>query len=299
MTGVIGVVGSLNLDLVARVPHLPAPGETVLGDALARHPGGKGGNQAVAAARLGVPVAFFGAVGDDAFGAELVAGLAAEGIDTRGVRRAEGASGCALIGVADDGENAICVLPGANRAAPLPPPRWPSELRLLLMQLELPLPTVSAWAAAASAAGVPVLLNAAPMTTLPPALLESVDTLVVNEGELRALGARSAADAAALGPRRVVVTHGAEGARAWDGARSWRQPAHRVRVVDSTGAGDSFCGALAAALWQGRPFDEALARAVCAASLACTRVGARAAMPDGAALEAALAGTDQPRKETR
>ncbi len=284
----IGVVGSLNLDLVARVPHLPAAGETVLGGTLARHPGGKGGNQAVAAARLGAAVAFFGAVGEDAFGAELVAGLAAEGVDTAGVRRVPGASGCALINVADDGENAISVLPGANLQAPLPPLPWPAALRLLLMQLEVPLPTVAAWAEAARAAGVPVLLNAAPMAALPPALLQALDLLIVNEGELQALGARNAAEAAARGPKSVVVTRGAHGVRAWHAGREWEQRALAVPVADTTGAGDTFAGALAAALWQQRPFGEALARATVAASLACTRVGARAAMPTAAELDTAI-----------
>ncbi len=290
----IGVVGSLNLDLVARVPHLPAAGETVLGGALARHHGGKGGNQAVAAARLGAPVAFYGAVGDDGFGAELVASLAVEGVDTGGVLRAPGASGCALISVADDGENAICVLPGANAAAPLPPPDWPTALRLLLLQLEVPLPTVTAWARAARAAGVPVLLNAAPMARLPAALLRAVDLLLLNEGELQALGVQGAREAAALGPRSVVVTRGAQGALAWHEGREWHQPALPVPAVDTTGAGDTFSGALAAALWQGRPFGEALARAAAAASLACTRIGARAAMPTADELASALE-----REETR
>ncbi len=281
----IGVVGSLNLDLVARVPHLPAAGQTVLGGALARFHGGKGGNQAVAAARLGAPVAFFGAVGDDGFGADLVAGLEAEGVDAAGVARVAGASGCALINVADDGENAISVLPGANLAAPGPPAVWPSPMRLLLMQLEVPLPTVTAWALAARAAGVPVLLNAAPMAVLPPSLLQAVDLLLVNEGELQALGARSAAEASGLGPKSVVVTRGARGVQAWHEGRAWSQAALQVQAVDTTGAGDTFAGALAAALWQRRPFGEALARAAAAASLACTRVGARAAMPTIAELE--------------
>jgi len=280
----LAVVGSLNLDLVARVPHIPAPGETVLGTALSRHQGGKGGNQAVAAARLGVPVRFFGAAGDDAFGDELALGLQREGIDGAGLLRVPGPSGCALIHVADDGENAISVMPGANLHAPAPPPHWPADLRMLLMQLEVPLPTVVAWAEVAAAAGVPVLLNAAPMQALPSALLQRLDTLVVNETEFAALGA----EAAGLGPRRIVVTLGARGARAWHEGCWIEQPAHAVQVADSTGAGDTFVGALAAGLWQGRSFAEAMHRAGVAGALACTRLGAREGMPRAAELEAEL-----------
>jgi ribokinase len=284
----IAVAGSLNLDLVARVPRIPAPGETVLGSALTRHQGGKGGNQAVAAARLGVPVRFFGAVGDDAFGAELGEALLAEGIDTVGLRRVHGASGCALISVSDTGENAISVLPGANLQAAGPPAVWPPELRALLLQLEIPMGAVMAWAGAARAAGVPVWLNAAPMTALPAELLTMLDLLVVNEAELEALGVRDVAAAALLGPRRVVVTLGARGAVAWDGGRRIDEPAHDVWVVDSTGAGDTFVGVLCASLWQGRIFDHALHRAGVAAALACAKVGAREGMPTALELDAAI-----------
>ena len=288
MAAVIGVVGSLNMDFVARVPRLPAAGETVLGGALERHPGGKGGNQAVAAARLGAAVRFFGAVGDDAFGAELAAGLAAEGVDTGGLLRVAGASGCALVNVAADGENAISVLPGANAHAPRPPAAWPGVLRHLLLQLELPLPTLQAWVEAAHAAGCPVLLNAAPMLALPAGLLRAVDALVVNQHELQALAGGRLADAASLGPRAVVVTRGAAGASALVEGRLVEQAAPAVDVVDTTGAGDSFVGALAAGLAQRRDFAAALARAVVAASLSCTRPGARAGMPTAAELEAAM-----------
>jgi ribokinase len=284
----LAVVGSLNLDLVARVPRLPVPGETVLGRALERHAGGKGGNQAVAAARLGAVVRFYGAVGSDAFGDELAAGLRAEGIATGGLLRVDGPSGCALVQLADGGENTISVMPGANRSAPLPPAAWPGELRALLLQLEIPLATVLAWAQAAQQAGRPVLLNAAPMQALPPGLLPGVDTLVLNATELDALTGGDLAAASALGPRRVVVTLGDRGALAWDAGRRIEVAPHPVWMVDSTGAGDTFSGALAAALWQGRPFDEALARASVAGALACARVGARAGMPNTAELEWAL-----------
>jgi ribokinase len=284
----IAVLGALNLDLVAHLPRLPRPGETVLGHSLARHAGGKGGNQAVAAARLGAPVRFYGAVGQDAEGEELIAGLAREGIDTRQVLRVARPTGCALVQVADDGENCIAVLPGANDLAPQPPPAWPQELVRLMLQLELPLPTVMAWAAAAAQAGVPVLLNAAPATALPAELLRGLDCLLVNEPEGRALIEGDIAALATLGPRRVIVTLGARGALAWAEGRRLQQLPHDVWMTDSTGAGDTFAGALAAALWQGRPFDEALRRAGVAAALACTRRGARVGMPTELELEAAL-----------
>lgn len=286
----IVVAGSLNLDLIARVPRLPAAGETVIGHTLTRHHGGKGGNQAVAAARLGADVAFHGAVGDDDFGAALVAALRADGVHTAGVVHADGPSGSALVQVADDGGNTISVLPGANGFAPGPPPQWPPEWRWLLLQLEIPLPTVMAWADAARRAGVPVLLNAAPAVDLPPALMQAVDLLLVNESELATLGCESIDAAATLGPRRVVVTLGARGSVAWDGGRRLAQAPHDVWMVDSTGAGDTFAGALVASLDAGRGFEEALTRAGVAAALACTQLGAREGMPTLAALESALAG---------
>lgn len=288
----IVVVGSVNMDLVARVPHIPAPGETVLGGALERHPGGKGANQAVAAARLGAAVAFVGAVGDDAFGAEMLDGLRAEGIDVRRTARVEGASGCALISVADDGENAIAVLPGANaRVAPPETGDFGGAPGWLLLQLEVPLPTVTAWARAAAAAGWRVMLNAAPMAPLPEALLSAVDTLVVNQGELAALAGSAAAPLQAVaqrGPRRIVVTLGEAGCRAWDDGRVVEVPGRRVEVVDTTGAGDSFVGALAASLDAGETFDAALRRAVVAGALSCTAAGARGGMPDAVRLAQAM-----------
>ena len=292
----IVVAGSLNMDLVGRVARLPAWGETVMGESLSRFAGGKGGNQAVAAARLGAQVAFAGAAGDDPFGAELCAGLRAEGIDTQGVVAVSGtATGCALIHVRPDGDNAITVLPGANRRAPLPPLAWPAAWRWLLLQGELPMPTTVAWARAARAAGAKVILNAAPMADLPGDLLSALSLLVVNEGELQALvGAQpdmptALRAAASLGPAVVVATLGARGCAAWDGQTLHAVPARPVTVVDSTGAGDTFVGALAAALWQQRPLAEALLRANAAGALSCTAAGARGGMPRSAELDAWLA----------
>ncbi len=289
----ITVAGSINMDLVARVPHIPAPGQTVLGHHFARHHGGKGANQAVAAARLGAPVQFVGAVGRDAFGDELLAGLRDEGIDVQGLLRVDAPSGCALISVDDHGENAIAVLPGANALAPLPSAQW--HAALLVLQLELPLATCVAWAQVARARGVPVLLNAAPMAALPAALLAAllacVDTLVVNEGELHDLVGTvpdALAAAAALGSQRVVVTLGEDGVRAWDHGHVITCPGHRVELVDSTGAGDTFVGALAASLVQGLAFEPALCRANVAAALSCRAPGARGGMPSAQALALAI-----------
>lgn len=282
------------MDLVGRVPHLPVAGETVLGTAFSRHHGGKGGNQAVAAARIGAPVCFFGAVGRDDFGDELVSGLANEGIDVSRVLRISAPSGCALISVDSHGGNAISVLPGANLQAPPPPDEWLPDVRWLLLQLEVPVPTTLAWARAARAAGTKVLLNAAPMMALPPELLTLVDTLIVNQIELKSLvGAHDDVEtalhaAAALGPRQVVATLGAQGCVAWDGTTLHREPARAVWMVDSTGAGDTFAGALACGLWEGRSFADALMRANVAAALSCTRAGARGGMPTRAELEQTL-----------
>lgn len=289
----IVVAGSLNMDLVGHVARLPTWGETVMGEGFARFAGGKGGNQAVAAARLGAPVAFAGAVGNDPFGSELRDGLRAEGIDVVQLQVMAGeATGCALIHVRPDGENAISVLPGANRKAPAPPSVWPAAWRSLLLQLEIPLATNLAWAQAARSAGVPVALNAAPMAPGLDDLLRHVDLLVLNEGELqRLVGAPVPPDqallaAAARGPSRVVVTMGAKGCLAREGEALLRLRGRAVDVVDSTGAGDTFVGALMASLWQRLGFADALSRANAAAALSCTRPGARGGMPTADELQA-------------
>ena len=283
------VAGSLNLDLVGRAPRIPAPGETVLGGELGRFHGGKGGNQAVAAARLGARVRFFGAVGRDGAGEELLAGLAAERhIDTAGVARVNAATGTALITVSDAGENAITVLPGANREAPLPSAEALRGARCLLLQLEIPLATNEAWARAAREMRVPVMLNAAPARAEAEVLLPLTDLLLVNESEAALLGGDEAA-LAARGPATVVTTLGERGCRVWHRGRSLAVPGHAVEVVDTTGAGDTFAGALAAALAAGKALMPALTEANAAAALSCRRAGAREGMPTRAELEAALA----------
>jgi len=279
------VVGSLNMDLVGRAAHVPAPGETVLGGELQLHAGGKGGNQAVAAARMGVAVALAGAVGNDDHGHALAAGLRDEGIALSRLCTVPGASGAALITVGDDGENAITVLPGANRHAPLPAAGDTlAGIGALVLQLELPLPTVAAWALLAQRCGVPVMLNAAPAMPLPDALWRALDTLLVNREELAQLAGTSDLHAGmqalrARGPRCVIVTMGAQGAVLHSEVGLQSCAAHAVAVVDTTGAGDTFAGVWAALRLQGCSEAQALACANFAAALSCTQAGARGGMP--------------------
>jgi ribokinase len=291
MTARVVVVGSTNLDLVVTAPALPRPGETVLGDAFTTVPGGKGANQAVAAARAGAACAFVGAVGQDSFAAPLRANLAGAGIDVRRLREVPGPSGVALIAVDATAENIIVVAPGANaklstlddddRAAI-------GAADVMLCQLEIPLPFVTAAAEAARAAGTTVMLNAAPARPLPAELLAAVDVLVVNQGEAAALAAPAdrgddpqlLLDELLVLVPRVVLTLGASGALYGDrqGHRV-AVDAVRVKAVDTTAAGDAFTGALAVALAERRPVEEAL-RWACAAGAACAcRPGASTALP--------------------
>lgn len=256
------VVGSLNVDVVVRVPALPRPGETLLGSSVARLPGGKGANQAAALAALGVPVALVGAVGDDADGALCFSSL--DGVDVSGVRRVAAPTGLALIEVDDAGENTIVVVPGANGLA-----EAPAVVGDLLVQLEVPLDVVTR--SVERATGL-VVLNAAPAAALPADLLAQVDVLVVNEGEAALLPADPPVR------RGVVTTLGSRGAvvAAADGSRT-QVPAPVVRAVDTVGAGDAFVGALVAALLDGRDLVEATRHGCAAGALAVTRTGARSA----------------------
>lgn len=285
------VAGSANLDFVVRAPHVPAPGETVLGRDFATFPGGKGANQAVACARAGgVPTRMLLALGEDPYGAVLESALAEAGVEALVVRAPGVASGTAFICLSDDAENAITVAPGANaqlRPQHLPPLHGVGHL---LLQLETPLDTVAAYAQAARAAGVKVMLNAAPAAALPAGLLENIDLLVVNEGELAALAGEGtvAARAARLPVPCVVVTLGARGCLARTGEGIHLQPAFRVDAVDTTAAGDTFCGALAARLAAGAALADALRFASAASALACTRLGAQASVPARAEVDAWL-----------
>lgn len=286
------VAGSANLDFVVRAERIPAPGETVLGHALTTHPGGKGANQAVAAARSGgARTQMLLALGNDAYARPLEESLRSAGVQTHIVRSTTQATGTAFICVSRDGENAITVAPGANMAlAPedLPPL---ADATHLLMQLETPVATVTAYARAAQAAGVKVVLNAAPAQSLDTELLELIDILIVNQGELASITGvdTSIGDALArLQVPLVVVTLGARGCCARRGSAFFLQPAFAVEPLDTTGAGDTFCGVLVAALDGNTGLREALRQACAASALACTRPGAQSSVPEKAEVAAFL-----------
>lgn len=290
--GQVLVAGSANVDFVVRAPHIPMPGETVLGGDLMVVPGGKGANQAVACARAGgARTAVLAALGDDAFAAMLANSLREAGVTLH--RVASGRStGAALITVSDDAENAITVAPGAN--ASLGPADLPdlAGTGILVLQLETPIETVTAFAQAARAAGVTVLLNAAPARALPQALLAAVDVLVVNEAELAAIVGDDDGSIierlAAFGVRCMVATLGGRGCCALADGQYLLQPAFAVDAVDTTGAGDTFVGVLAAAFAQDRPLADGLRRAAAAAALATTLPGAQPSIPEASAVDAFL-----------
>ncbi len=293
-TGSVLVAGSANLDFVVRAHHVPAPGETVLGRDFSTFAGGKGANQAVACARAGgAPTRMLVALGDDAFALPLESGLRSAGVQLEVVRCTDRPTGTAFICLSDDAENAITVAPGANAA--LRAEHLPSlqGIGSLLLQLETPLETVTAYARDATASGVRVVLNAAPARALPEELLADVDVLVVNRGELATVAGSSGSIAEQLARvpvATVVVTLGAHGCCARDPAGWHLQSAFPIAAVDTTGAGDTFCGVLVAALGRGESLDKAL-RAACAASaLACTRLGAQASIPSSEQVQALLAG---------
>jgi ribokinase len=295
MTGQQGsvlVAGSANIDFVVRAAHIPAPGQTVLGGDLIVVPGGKGANQAVACARAGgAATAMLAALGDDPFAPIVERSLADAGV-TLHLVRSERPTGAALITVSDDAENAITVAPGANAA--LAPGDLPdlAGVAWLAMQLETPLPTVAAFARAARAAGVKVMLNAAPARELSDELLAYVDVLVANEEELAAIarpGETIAERLAGLGMPCAVVTLGAQGSCALADGSFHLQPAFRVDAVDTTAAGDTFCGVLAAGLAQGMTLPDAVRAAAAAAALATTRPGAQSSVPNRAEVIALLA----------
>ncbi len=283
------VIGSLNMDLVVRCARLPAPGETVSGHGFATLPGGKGANQAVAAARAGARVAMLGAVGTDGFGATMRAGLVAEGIDLAHLATVPGPSGIALIAVDDDGANQIVVAPGANAAVTttaIDHALDALEPGILLLQHEIPLEVVAHAARAAAARGWFVLLNPAPAALVPTAVWPALDLIAPNETEAAALlGApvtdpdAAAAGLRALGARAALVTLGAAGAVYADAAGPRRVASLPARAVDTTGAGDAFLGALAAMLAAGCRIDEAMGFAAAAAALSVTRPGAQPSLP--------------------
>ncbi|MBG0561938.1 ribokinase [Actinoplanes aureus] len=288
----IVVAGSANMDLVGLAPRLPRPGETVLGDDFVMAPGGKGSNQAIAAALAGGATTFLGAIGSDAFGVTLGARLTAAGVDTSRVRTSYGSSGVAVIMVDRDGENSILVSPGANRTfvdLSADERAAIAGADVLLCQQEIPLETVFAALRAGREAGTRTILNAAPAMDLPPGLLDQVDLLVVNEIEAGAIIGRPEPDMAALldlVPRVVLTLSGAGSRYADRDGRDEQVPAFRVEVADTTAAGDAFTGALAVAWGEGRDLLDAVRWANAAGAVCVQKVGASGALPERAEIEA-------------
>lgn len=278
------VVGSANLDLVATTQRIPAPGETVLGSGYAEHAGGKGLNQAVASARSGAGVAFVGCIGDDDAGRRMRTVLAEDDIDATALAVSSSPTGRALIIVDDTGENSIVVVPGANHDVTLPDTLPAASV--VLCQLEVPLVQVAAALAAGRRAGATTILNPAPATTLPSELVASCDIVVPNEHEVVLLGGADALLAA--GCRAVVVTRGGAGVDIHTSDGIEHCPPFAVDVVDTTGAGDAFCGALAARLAAGDDVHAAVRWAAAAGALATTVVGAVPAQPTAQAIRALL-----------
>jgi ribokinase len=294
MTARVTVVGSLNMDLVARAPRIPQPGETIIGDDFRTVPGGKGANQAVAAARLGAQVSMVGRVGRDAFADPLLNNLAAAGVDHTFVTQdPEAATGVALIVVDDAGQNSIVVASGANMRLSLADVDGAeaaiAAADALLLQLESPLETVTRAAKVARAHGVKVILNPAPARSLPGALLSLVDVLIPNESETALLtgmpvGDQAEAEAAAtalrgLGVGTVILTLGERGALLAREEKTELFPAFDVTSVDTTAAGDAFVGGFAVALAEGQSLAEAVRWGNAAGALATTKLGAQPSLP--------------------
>jgi ribokinase len=293
------VVGSINMDLVVRVPHPPVPGETVLGGEFETFPGGKGANQAVAASRMGGEVAMVGRVGNDDFGDTLIQGLVEDKIKTTYVTKdSSAASGIAMIAVATGGENMIVVASGANMQVTVEDVNRAREMMreadLLLVQLEVPLEVISTAVELAKAYNVPVVMNPAPAQALSPSLLACVDVITPNKLELKAISGseellKGAHTLLEWGVKHVVVTLGANGARVVDETIDQHVPAHEVTAVDTTAAGDAFNGALAVALAEGKPLLEAVRYGMAAGALASTKRGAQPSLPTREAVEQFLA----------
>ena len=296
----ITVIGSINLDLIATVERLPAPGETVPGDHFATAPGGKGANQALAAARAGARVRMVGAVGTDPFAGQATELLRSGGVDLTSVQVTAYPTGVALILVGSDGENVIAIVPGANQAvdataveaASLQPDEH------VLLQHEVPLTTVDAALDAARNAGAVTILNTAPFRREAAGLLNKASYVVANETEFdlyaRELGLPGVDRVARMRSfarytdRTIVVTLGGEGVIAATPEADLSVSALQITPVDTVGAGDTFCGYLAASLADGLPLEQALRRAAAAGSLACLKPGAQPAIPYASDVDAAL-----------
>ncbi len=266
------VVGSINLDLVTRAERLPRPGETLTDASFARYPGGKGANQAVAAARLGAEVTFVGCVGDDSFAGEALAGLREAPVDLR-IQAVEAPTGVAAILVDESGENVIVVAPGANREVKAP---RLAGYETVLCQLEISVETVIECAAASGS----FWLNAAPAVPMPASLVERADVIVGNRYELAELGST---------PALAVMTLGEEGAVLLENGRETAQARPpKVQAVDGTAAGDAFVACLVVSRLEGRPWDEALRRSCAAGALAASRAGAQPSLPTAAEIDEIL-----------
>jgi ribokinase len=284
----IVVFGSINVDLLVPVPRLPGPGETVLGGDYRIAPGGKGANQALAARRAGSAVTMIGVVGRDAFAETALALLRRDGVDLSLVAESARPTGCATITIDPAGENMIAVSSGANldvRAAQFPD-RLLDRATTLVLQREVPSEENAAVIARARTRNARIILSLAPAESIAPARIEDIDIIIANESEAASLES----NAASRVRQALVVTHGAAGAAAYlPNGSTIEVPALQIDPVDTTGAGDTFAGVLAAALDQGLALEPALHYASAAAALACLAVGAQSAMPDRAAIEAAVA----------
>ena len=294
MTHRIVVVGSSNTDMIVKMPRIPAPGETILGGTFSMAAGGKGANQAVAAARAGGHAALVARVGEDLFGRKAIEGFVRDGIDVRGiVRDPEAPSGVALIFVSESGENSIAVAPGANgRLSPADIERHKDVIAsagILVLQLETPIETVQAAVELASAHKVTVILNPAPAAPVPDAVLQHVDILTPNEHEAKVLTGIEVSDEEAAGRAAgilmerkvgtVLITMGARGAFVASRGSREMVAGYSVKAVDTTGAGDVFNGAFAVALAEGRQLRTAVNFANAAAALSVTKLGAQPSIP--------------------
>lgn len=304
----IVVFGSINIDMVIQVPALPRPGETVLSAAYSLFPGGKGGNTALAAARAGAATSLFGRVGDDGFADDSLALLRGAGVDLGGVAGSARPTGCATIWVDGSGENAIVVASGANldsRADQIPASALSPET-IVMLQMEVPANENWRLTERAKESGAKVLLNLAPAGMVPESILRLLDFVVVNELEAAALAADAGLDADRPShvPRLLadrygltcIVTLGGAGALSFGPDGGFAVPALPIAAVDTTAAGDAFCGGFAAALDRGLPVETALRHGSVGAGLACTIAGAQSSLPDAAAVIARLGDLPATRK---
>jgi ribokinase len=306
MSKPIVVLGSLNMDFVVQMDKLPLPGQTISGRGFQMLPGGKGANQAYAVGRLGGRGKMIGRVGKDVFGEQLKSNLESAGVDTQGVQVTDGEStGVALILVEAGGQNQIVVVPGANGT--LRPHDVQANWEVfndgyLLMQLESPLETVEAAAALGRERGMMTILDPAPACSLSPRLLRHIDLITPNESEAlvilgfggSTISLQEAPEIAkrllSLGPKHVLLKLGEKGVWLADGRRSLHFPSKKVEAIDTTAAGDTFNGALAVALAEGKTLEEAATFANCAATLSVTRLGAQASIPSRLEVDASLQG---------